>query len=287
MEDDLFLEDDDDFESGLDESDATAWNILIVDDEPDIHAATRFALADVTFRDRPLAFFSAHSAAEAVEVIPTIDDLALIFVDVVMETDHAGLDLIRTIREELDVPDTRLILRTGQPGQAPQESVIVDYDINDYKEKTELTAERLFATTVAALRGYADLRLIQKYKEDAYATLGQETALTQQFLDFVHDPLVMTDVLMVISACNDAFATLVGSAEGDIIGLELADFLPQALVDDMAGAPADGKIQTVTGTVRADADERAAQVEWMVLGLQDGSAGGVICRINPAATDDK
>jgi len=51
----------------------------------------------------------------------------------------------------------RIILRTGEPGQAPERRVIVDYDINDYKAKSDLTAQQLYTATVAALRNYADL----------------------------------------------------------------------------------------------------------------------------------
>jgi signal transduction histidine kinase len=52
----------------------------------------------------------------------------------------------------------RIILRTGQPGQAPERRIIVDYDINDYKAKTELTADKLFTSLTAALRGYQQLQ---------------------------------------------------------------------------------------------------------------------------------
>ena len=79
-----------------------------------------------------------------------------------METDAAGLDLVEYIRNELKNETVRIILRTGQPGQAPERRVIVQYDINDYKAKTELTADKLFTSLTAALRSYQQLeRMVQ------------------------------------------------------------------------------------------------------------------------------
>ena len=85
-------------------------------------------------------------------------DVAAVLLDVIMETDVAGLELVEYIRNELKNETVRIILRTGQPGQAPERRVIVDYDINDYKAKTELTADKLFTSLTAALRSYQQLQ---------------------------------------------------------------------------------------------------------------------------------
>lgn len=138
-----------------------AWKVLIVDDDEQIHAVTRMVLHDFSFRDLPLEFLSAYSASEGAALIEANPDLAVCFLDVVMETDHAGLDLAHEIRGRLNNPFVRIILRTGQPGQAPERRVIVEYDINDYKEKSELTAQKLFSTMVTALRSYKDIMTIE------------------------------------------------------------------------------------------------------------------------------
>ncbi|PWC55131.1 DUF3369 domain-containing protein [Azospirillum sp. TSO22-1] len=137
------------------------WKMLIVDDEPEVHSITKLVLADFSYKSRPAQFLSAYSAAEAREVLAREDDIAIILLDVVMETDDAGLKLVHHIREELKNRHVRIILRTGQPGQAPERAVILDYDINDYKAKTQLTAQQLFTTTVAALRSYEDIMAIE------------------------------------------------------------------------------------------------------------------------------
>lgn len=141
------------------------WRVLIIDDEPEVHRATRFALGDVRFQGRPLEFLSAYSAAEGRRLLQQQDDIALVFLDVVMENDHAGLELVRGIREEIGNRDVRIVLRTGYPGLAPEYQVIADYDINDYRVKTELSAERLYATTLAALRAYRDLMMVHRSEE--------------------------------------------------------------------------------------------------------------------------
>ncbi len=88
----------------------------------------------------------------------SVRDIAVILLDVVMETDDAGLKLVDFIRTQLKNETVRIILRTGQPGQAPERQVIVDYDINDYKAKTELTADKLFTSLTAALRSYQQIQ---------------------------------------------------------------------------------------------------------------------------------
>ena len=141
------------------------WVVLIVDDEPDVHPMTRLALRDVSYRGRPLEILSAYSASEGFTILKEHPETALVLLDVVMETDDAGLNLVRRIRSELNNSLVRIILRTGQPGQAPEEKVIRDYDINDYKAKTELTSRKLFVTVVASLRTYESLLVIEQSRE--------------------------------------------------------------------------------------------------------------------------
>jgi diguanylate cyclase (GGDEF)-like protein len=137
------------------------WRVAIIDDATEVHSVTRMVLQDVRFRERPIEFFSAYSADEGKRLLANTSDLAVVFLDVVMESDHAGLELVEYIRNELGNKNIRIILRTGQPGQAPETEVIVKYDINDYKHKSELSSERLFTTLIAALRSYQDLVTIE------------------------------------------------------------------------------------------------------------------------------
>ena len=133
------------------------WKVMIVDDDRDVHEITKLALKDFCYVDEPLVFISAYSGEEAHRLLAEHDDIAIILLDVVMETDDAGLQLVKYIREELGNPFVRIILRTGQPGQAPERQVVQDYDINDYKEKTELTSKKLYTSIFTALGNYRAL----------------------------------------------------------------------------------------------------------------------------------
>lgn len=144
------------------ENDKPAWRVLIIDDEDDIHTITKMALKRFQLDGRYLEFVSAFDSKQAKEIIEQQDEFALIFLDVVMETDHAGLDFAKWLRETHENKFSRIVLRTGQPGQAPEEDVIMQYDINDYKQKTELDRKKLFTTVVAALRAYRDLLAVEQ-----------------------------------------------------------------------------------------------------------------------------
>jgi diguanylate cyclase (GGDEF)-like protein len=149
------------------ESSANSWKILIVDDEPSVHRATELALKNFTFEGKPVSFISAYSGKEGIEFITTQHpDTAIILLDVVMESNDAGLKVVQYIREELHNHRVRIILRTGNPGDAPEESVILNYDINDYKLKVELTRQRLITSAISALRSFRDIATIEQQKQD-------------------------------------------------------------------------------------------------------------------------
>jgi len=133
------------------------WRVLIVDDDVDVHVVTKFSLSNACFMGRRLSFLHAYSGEEAIAVLRGTPDIALVLLDVIMETSDAGLRVARQIRDELGNKLVRIVLRTGQPGQALEHSIILDYDINDFWCKTDLTTRKLFTTVISSLRGYADL----------------------------------------------------------------------------------------------------------------------------------
>jgi len=160
-----------------DEAPMSTWKIMIVDDEPAVHDVTMVALGGTLFLEKRLEFIHAYSGKEAKELITQHTDTAVVLLDVVMETEHAGLDVVRYIREEIHNQQVRIVLRTGQPGQAPERKVVTDYDINDYKEKTELTASKLFTLMHASLRGYRDILTIEQSKRGLAQIIDTSTDL--------------------------------------------------------------------------------------------------------------
>lgn len=164
------------------------WKILIVDDEEAVHHVTRLVLSKFEFHGKKIAFYSAHTEAQAKQILTDVPDLAVVLLDVVMSRDDTGLSLANFIRNELQNQLIRIVLRTGQPGQAPEKQVVLQYDINDYKLKTELTADKLFVTMITALRSYEDLTRIRRSESGLgkiveFSTSMSPTSTKTNFID--------------------------------------------------------------------------------------------------------
>lgn len=163
-----------------------SWKILLVDDDVEIHKVTKLALGDFEFEGKSLTFFSAYSGNEAKQIIQEHPDIAMILLDVIMETDDAGLEVVKYIRNTLQNKLVRIILRTGQPGKVPEDTIILRYDINDYKTKTELTRQQLLTKVITSLRGFSALLRIEKSKQ-ALSDIALENArLYEQIEKYAH-----------------------------------------------------------------------------------------------------
>jgi response regulator RpfG family c-di-GMP phosphodiesterase len=166
MSDELMFEDEENIDPQLpSDADHEPWKILVVDDDQSIHDVTNMVLRYFKVDGRPLQMMSAYSADEAKKMLQEHQDIAIAILDVVMEEDEAGLKLAHYIREELGNHFVRIVLRTGQPGQAPEAQVIERYDINDYKEKTELTTQKLKTMCISLIRSYRDIRIIEDQRQ--------------------------------------------------------------------------------------------------------------------------
>lgn len=223
------------------------WKLLIVDDEVEVHTVTKLALSDFKFQNRSIEFLSAYSGQEAIKLIDDIDDIAVILLDVVMETDDAGLEVVRHIRDVAHNKMLRIILRTGQPGQAPERNVILNYDINDYKSKTELTSQRLFTTVVTAFRSYSDLSALEYNRQGLERVISASCDLfsvpaMSHFIDGLLTQLTAIFSRGQSSFCLNAFVAerhgmankplKVVAGEGSFksyIGANVMDVLPESL----------------------------------------------------------
>ena len=159
------------------------WKIAIIDDEIDVHEVTKLALRDAVILNKKLHFIHAYSGEEGFELLKNNPDCAVVLLDVVMENDQAGLDVVQKVRGESSLDNLQIILRTGQPGYAPEEKIIIDYEINDYKTKNELTREKLFTCLATGLRSYQHLKTLADSKQglrnviDASADLLKERSV--------------------------------------------------------------------------------------------------------------
>ncbi len=151
------------------------WKLLVVDDERDIHAITDIVLTNYSFKNKKVKILNAYSAKEATEILKDNLDVAIVLLDVVMETIDAGFQFVKIIRERFNLPFLRIVLRTGQPGHAPEPEVITKYDINDYHTKTELTHERLITVITAGLRTYDSLITVESYRKNLELLVQERT----------------------------------------------------------------------------------------------------------------
>ena len=188
-DDELLLFDDSDVVDA--ESALPPWRVLVVDDDPEVHQVTRLVLQNARLLGRPIEIVDSYSMAESMSLLAEDRDFAVVWLDVVMETPDAGLRLITHIRAQLFMLETRIILRTGQPGYAPELEVFAEYDINDYHSKTELTHARLMTAMTAALRSYEQIEtnrrnteLMERIARESAKLNGQHTlqSLSQQGL---------------------------------------------------------------------------------------------------------
>ncbi len=230
---DLFLDDEDASASGgVAADDQPPWRILIVDDDVDVHVVTKFALSNTNFQGRRLSFFHAYSAKEALNKLRDTSDIALVLLDVMMETADAGLRFARQVREDLNNELVRIVLRTGQPGQMLEHSIIVDYDINDFWSKTDLTTRKLFTTVIASLRAYATLAASAQARDAATEKLER----AQQMLATV-DRLALVLALdrqgRIVEA-NHHFCRVVKMTQEQLRGRDLHAVHPEPFPEPLA-----------------------------------------------------
>ncbi|MCB0190320.1 MAG: PAS domain S-box protein [Anaerolineae bacterium] len=219
------------------EVDQNNWTILIVDDDDEVHQVTKLALRNFRFLNKGVDFLSAYTVQEAKTLLQESEyNIAVVLLDIVMKGQDSGLKLVEYIRNELNNNLVRIILRTGQPGQIPAKEIIVKYEINDYKLKTELTAEKLFGSLVTALRTYDDLlslelskrELAKTYEElkSAEQTLAQKEAYLRQIIDINPHFIFAKDREGRFTLANEAFAKAYGTTVDNLIGKTDSDFNP-------------------------------------------------------------
>lgn len=162
-EDDFELVEDDELAGDAQVAGTTRWKVVIIDDDEDVHNATEFCIKNELILGKPLELHHAYSAEEGLALLRQHTDTAVALIDVVMESPDAGLELVRRIRSE-GLSSLRVILRTGQPGYAPELAVLQQYDINDYRTKTELTNVRLICALTTAIRAYSQIATIEEIR---------------------------------------------------------------------------------------------------------------------------
>lgn len=239
------------------------WRVLIVDDDVDVHVVTKFSLSNVCFRGRRLSFLHAYSGEEALTTLRNTPDIALVLLDVIMETSDAGLNVARQIRDNLHNSLVRIVLRTGQPGQALEHSIILDYDINDFWCKTDLTTRKLFTTVISSLRAYAGLKEAQEHA----AVLQTQLDHARRLLDAVdqHAVIATFDARGRIASVNDKFCAKFQFSRQELVGADLRllhtpPYPPDQLADALSALGAGETWTDVVTGWRRDGQELRLRV---------------------------
>jgi PAS domain S-box-containing protein len=228
------------------QKETSLWKIIIADDQEEVHTLTKMVLSDFTFEGRGLEFLSAYSGQETKRIILEHSDTAIILLVVVMETDHAGLEVVHYIRKELKNDIVQIVLRTGQSGRAPEQQVIVEYGINDYKSKVELTSQKLFTMVTALLRTYKlsssfsqlNLKLQRELMDRKIAEKALKESETRYRIlaETTREIIITYDSKEKITYMNKAGFELGGYKETEILGENIAGILePESTENNKEG----------------------------------------------------
>jgi CheY-like chemotaxis protein len=178
-----------------------AWKILIADDEEDVHSVSRIVLGGISLDGRSVELYSAKSMIEAAKLFVNHEDFAVALIDIAMETNDAGLRLVQFVREVLNNKKVRLVIRTGESGSYPPKKIIDQYEINDFKIKSELSSVALYVTVLTALRNYRDLVLIGKTEAflDSLGAASSDLFKCEDFYDFSSSLIAIAKLLSGVS----------------------------------------------------------------------------------------
>jgi response regulator of citrate/malate metabolism len=232
------------------EGNVMPWRVLVVDDDGEVHQATRFALSDVEIMDRPLSLIHAYSAAEAEVLLRQMPDIAVVLLDVVMESDDSGLCLIDVVREDMKNKPLRIILRTGQPGLAPEAALVAHYDIHDYMVKAEVGRERLLTSLTTAVRAFDQLKQMTDMKQQMQGmvravtgalTLSTPAAFSQWIVQQLADLYQLSPMVAVwhqkdaplvdaiVQVADAVHSVWIGKTLSDLSDAPLANYITKIL----------------------------------------------------------
>ncbi|MFC4276358.1 putative bifunctional diguanylate cyclase/phosphodiesterase [Achromobacter aloeverae] len=254
----------------------TSFTVLSVDDDSEFQRSLRLALANFTFLGEPVRILSVSSAAAAARLLAEGEEIALILLDVVMETDDAGLRLVRSVREVLGNAEVRVVLVTGQPGMAPMKESLSQLDISDYWLKTDLTVERLQGILMSNLRTWEQIRALGRARKGLQVIVEAANCLTRSrsLADF--SQRVMLELARLLGVAPEGLVCVAedGGAQHNpllarVVGAagQLAGAIDKTLSDLQPGEIRDTLVQALT--LRANVDAGASQVLFFP-GAEDG-----------------
>ena len=231
---------------------------MVVDDDEEVHLVTKILLRNLTIDGDPVTLSHCYSSEEAWQWFLDHPDTAVMLLDIVMETESAGIELVRRIRTSYPDHPLRIIVRTGQPGMLNPKELVETLDINDYRTKTELSNISLYTTIVTNVRMYKRLVTLNNLIEQNYRDVS---SLLKIFTNRTTKPWEEPDhnrkIVQVVALLGEALG--VGSYEARSWGLA-AGFHDLGM-DELAP-------ELLTGSNSYTPDQRKAMEHHCRLGYQ-------------------
>ena len=261
-----------------------AWKIVVADSDREIHKATKLALEEFTFEGKPLTVLSAYSGEQARHLIGKHPDTAFILLAIAMETEEAGLQTVKHIREQLKNQCLRIILRTNLPEEAPEASVISDFDISDYQTKLELTQKRLVTLAIATLRAYGNLLALDKSRQQITDLKVSEKKLASAFRCSPNPVTIIQLADGRLIDANDSFLTLSGYARAEVIGRTSTELNIWVNPQDRTRVIRMLQTQETISNLELDFRTKSGEIRTVLFRAELLHIGGEICLL--AAGDD-
>ncbi len=210
------------------------WQIIIADDEEDVHAITKLALKDIQFDGRKIQLISAYSASETIKMLDAYPETAIIFLDIVMEDDNSGLRVVDYIRNTINNHLIQIIIRSGNAINQLESELIEKYEINDYKDKSDLTVPKLYTSVISLLRAYRLNSSFNHLNETLAKELEEKKIVEKTLRESESKFRALTETtsssIMIIQDCrfvyvNNAFCQLTGYSTEEIEKKNFWDFV--------------------------------------------------------------
>ena len=213
------------------ETDSKAFNILVIDDEPDIHAAIKMSIKHEKVLERPITILSAHSKQEALDIVNSFDqEICVIFLDVVMETEHAGFDFLSDLRARDIHPQPQVVLITGQPGLTSERDASRNYEINAYLSKSDLSPYRLTSILNTSIRNFITIKKLEETTNElkqAQARQIETNKYISRILDSISDTVLVVNQRGIIVTTNSAITPTFGYTKQELIGEKIELLMPE------------------------------------------------------------
>lgn len=140
------------------------FEVLVVDDEPDVIDVTKVALKNTSIYGSDIRVIPCRSKQSTLELLSEkvkSFTIAIGLIDIRMEGEMSGLELCNYIRYALNNRAINLYIRTGSEDAGLEEEAIKNYEIDGYLSLSQMTRDKLFSIIACGIKNYCS-KLLNK-----------------------------------------------------------------------------------------------------------------------------